>query len=517
MADSIQTKHKRRSEQRSSVLKSLASGKTASNINEKVANDSYMIAAGGLAVLESPYDPYLYVTSWEDNSMLFSCISTLRDGLSGYGYSLFVPIGASEEVEVQIRKERRRLRSALSHLGGEDSFITILKKCVTDLGVCGAMAIEIMRDHKGKIMQAEHVCAAQIKLTERARNEAPIAFVEHVPVLAEEGDEDPRIEYKRQVKYRYPRLYVQLTDTSIDKVIFKEFGDPRNIDRLTGEEATEETPTWRYANELIYYREYNPSGSPYGIPRWITALHAIAGSSFVDKANANTFKNNNIPSMAVLVNGGMLTQDSEARIQDLIKTNIEGDSNLSRFVVIEAESLMEGDEAGAVKMQIVPLTDVQRTEGMFSEYRKRCDDDIRLPWRFPEIVLGQSANWTASAIDSAKRHTDEQILAPERMTIEKWLNRYLSYGLGFEYVQIALNTPSTTDNAILAQIITGMEKTGGITPEIAHMILSQILGRNLPPISDDIPKDVPFSATMAERVKNQADPAEVGQQVTALK
>ena len=52
---------------------------------------------------------------------------------------------------------------------------------------------------------------------------------------------------------------------------------------------------------------------------------------------------------------------------------------------------------------------------------------------------------------------------------------------------------------------------------IAREMLEDILGKELPSFPDDFDQDTPFSLSMAEAVKNQADPAEPGQQVTALK
>jgi len=65
--------------------------------------------------------------------------------------------------------------------------------------------------------------------------------------------------------------------------------------------------------------------------------------------------------------------------------------------------------------------------------------------------------------------------------------------------------------------LAGAEKTGGMTPRIARVLLEDILGIELPEFSDKVDPDVPFSLIMAEAVKNKADTTEPGQQVTAIK
>ena len=89
--------------------------------------------------------------------------------------------------------------------------------------------------------------------------------------------------------------------------------------------------------------------------------------------------------------------------------------------------------------------------------------------------------------------------------------------MGIRFHKYKSNSPNTTDNDQLVKILIGAEKTGGMTPRIARAVLEDILGIDLPPFDEGFPADTPFSQTMAEAVKNQADPTEVGQQVTALK
>lgn len=119
--------------------------------------------------------------------------------------------------------------------------------------------------------------------------------------------------------------------------------------------------------------------------------------------------------------------------------------------------------------------------------------------------------------ESSRRLADEQIFKPERDEFDECINRVLLPEMGVIYHKYKSNTPNTTDNAQLVKILAGAEKTGGITPRIARFIIEDILGIDLPDFPEDFPADVPFSITMAQAVKNKADPTEPGQQVTALK
>ncbi len=91
--------------------------------------------------------------------------------------------------------------------------------------------------------------------------------------------------------------------------------------------------------------------------------------------------------------------------------------------------------------------------------------------------------------------------------------------MGVHFHSFRSNSPNTTDNAQLVQILSAAERTGGMTPRIARDVISQVLGKQLPPFKfpDQLNPDLPFSLAMAQAVKNVGNPAEVGQQLTALK
>jgi capsid portal protein len=131
--------------------------------------------------------------------------------------------------------------------------------------------------------------------------------------------------------------------------------------------------------------------------------------------------------------------------------------------------------------------------------------------------LGKADDYTRTTAETSRRLADEQIFAPERDEFDSFINRRLLPDMGIIYHKFKSNSPNTTDNTQLVKILAGAEKTGGMTPRIARTLLEDILSMELPPLPEDFPSDVPFSLSMAEAVKNKADPAEPGQQVTALK
>ncbi|KKN42117.1 hypothetical protein LCGC14_0716490 [marine sediment metagenome] len=133
------------------------------------------------------------------------------------------------------------------------------------------------------------------------------------------------------------------------------------------------------------------------------------------------------------------------------------------------------------------------------------------------LISGNSEDYNRNVAEASRKLADEQVFAPEREEFDAFINRRLFPVMKIVFHKFKSNSPNTTDNAELVKLIANSEKTGGMTPRIARGILEDILGIELPPFPKDFPLDVPFSLTMAEAVKNMADPTEPGQQVTALK
>ena len=134
----------------------------------------------------------------------------------------------------------------------------------------------------------------------------------------------------------------------------------------------------------------------------------------------------------------------------------------------------------------------------------------------PPIFVGKSDDYTRATAESSRRIGDEQVFAPERAQEDHVWNRLLRT-MGMKYHVFQTNTPNVTDDEDLIKVMKDGERSGAITPRIARRIIEDILGKPLPDMSPDVELDIPFTLQMAEAVKNQANPVEPGQQVTALK
>lgn len=482
-------------------------------------------------VIEPPFDLLTLAMLPESSSELNQCVEAMEMNIEGFGHR-FIPrvksddkVKMSPEMERDVNRERVKLTNFFMYASMDHDFVTLRRMLRRDEESTGNSYVEVIRDAQGGIQQFNHVPAHQVRI---GRLEDKPREVE-VPIL--ELLEDNSVVITKVKRYKRHRKYVQrrtlrnqsLAIVQSGKVTwFKEFQDPRMIDNTTGQEVTDPAKVDelraknQLANELIHFRIYS-SRSVYGIPRYIGNLLSIFGDRAAEEINYITFKNNNIPSMAICVSNGMLTQGTIERIESFVESQIQGSDNYSKFLIVEAESFAEGEDGGQIKVDIKPLTKDQHRDAMFQAYSANNRNAIRQAFRLPPIFVGRADEYTRATAESSRRLADEQIFAPARDQFDSFINLRLFPEMGFRYHKFKSNSPNTTDNAEMVAILANAEKTGGMTPRIARLILSDVLGIDLPGFPEGFDPDVPFSLSMAEAVKNEADPAEPGQQVTALK
>ena len=487
-------------------------------------------------IIEPPFDMLTLATLPEHNTELTPCLDAMTQNIDGFGSRLIPRIKVAQRHasftqvnarvnEKEVAEERVMLENFFAYAAMDASFVEFRKRLRIDLESTGNGYFEVIRSSTGRVQGFTHIPSYQMRL---GRQE-PDPVLVTMPILQLQADGSvttERIKVWRRFRRFVQSKAIQRRNLSFvggyQLRYFKEFGDPRQYNFETGEtllsDKLTQTPPERLANEMVHFKLYSPR-SPYGLPRYIGNLLSIMGDRAAEEINYVTFRNNNVPSMLVLVSNGQLTSESINRLRDFVESQIQGSDNYSKFILLEAEGLMEGEEGGQVKIDVKPLTANQHLDALFQNYSKNNQEKIRCCFRLPPIFIGKSDDYTRATAEASRQLADEQIFAPERENFDSWVNRILFPEMGVVYHKFKSNSPNTTDNAELTKILAGAERTGGMTPRIARMMLEDILGQELPefPQTKGFDPDMPFSLLMAEAVKNQANPAEPGQQLTALK
>ncbi|PNX52107.1 MAG: hypothetical protein BV456_00750 [Thermoplasmata archaeon M8B2D] len=488
------------------------------------ANDDPLVTLGESGkIIEPPFDPFSLTLLIERCTELGPSIEAMEINIDGFGYR-FVPRTKSdprleipESIKKEIKKENIELQNFFENCTDE-SFVNFRRKLRKDLEITGMAYFEVIRSITGTIQSFVHIPAYQVRIGKK--DNKPILAKKKIYELQENGSVKIKVvEYWTRFRtYVQSRLQTRhnLEIVPGDKLVwFKDFGDSRILNNKTGEFDPKTNPD-DYANEMICLSLYSARSS-YGLPRYIGSLLSMFGDRAAEEINYNTFQNNNIPSMALLISNGQLTDGSMARINSFLESQVQGSNNYSKILLIEAEGSDEGEEGNQVKLDLKPLSREQHTDALFQQYSKNNKENIRKSFRMPPIFIGSTDGYNKSTADISRRITDEQVFAPERNEFDALINRKIMPEIGAIYHRFVSNSPNTTDNEQLVKMLATSEKTGGMTPYIARKMLEEILGRDLPEFKEEFDPHVPFSLTMAEAVKNKADPTEPGQQVTALK
>ena len=229
--------------------------------------------------------------------------------------------------------------------------------------------------------------------------------------------------------------YVQLRRARLQ--YFGNAGDryedpPTFVDGKTGRTGKSvENP----ANELIFKRNHSPLYTYYGGPDIIPALPTVQGDNAAREFNIDFFENNAVPRMAVIVEGGELTEKAREDIHDLLHGMRDNDH---RTIVLEAEKLLkesggisvDGDEDD-LKIRVEPLTVGIDEDASFQEFRDRNEHEILKTHDVPPIEAGQikSGSFSTDA-EAQRRGYIETVIQPKQEAFAELLYETVHDALG---------------------------------------------------------------------------------------
>lgn len=383
--------------------KDLEEGKPEPGQSKALAEDPFEALTAEGRLIEPPFDMLTMAMLPEHSSELGQCIEAYEVNIEGFGYR-FVPRIRSDvdltKVDPVImgamRREKTRLENFFAYCSGRLSWVETRRRVRNDLETTGNGYIEVVRNAAGQIQSLNHLPSYQMRLGGQDQEPVKVALPIH------ELQEDGSIKIVRVPSWERFRRFAQSRSlllrhaTHVGRYTirwFKEFGDPRVYDYETGEELKGEdiakVPPENRANEVIHFKLYSPR-SPYGLPRTVGNLLSIFGARAAEEINYVTFRNNNIPSMLLLVSNGQLTEGSIERLESFVESQIVGSDNYSKFLLVEAEALgEEGEDTGHVKIEVEKLVDQQHKDALFQNYSGNADSRIRRAFRLPPIFVGR--------------------------------------------------------------------------------------------------------------------------------
>ena len=423
----------------------------------------------------------------ENSDILSVCIEAYKNNIVGFGTILDYNFDYKEEKSKNkiADEDWSKYELFLKYCNFDERFTGVLKKFIEDRERIGYGTIECIADEVGEISEIQHIPSHTVRLCKESE------AIEVEEIITDSKGNERKI--KRWKKFK---KFIQMVGSK--QVYFKELGDPRKLNRFTGEYLNEgeEININDEANSIIFDNIYCPY-TPYGLPRYIGALVKMMGSRSADELNFNYFEGGRHIPLAIVVENGQLTQDS---IDSL--AGAKGTEAQHKYLILEAEAFdnefsME-DSKSNVKIHFEKLAEIMQDDALFLEYLKDNRDIVRSSFRLAPIYTGDTQDFNRATAETAKQVTEEQTFEPLREDLADLLNKKLMKELNIKYVELKLKGPKTTDDTEIAKALTPYIAGGVATPNMLLDSLSKLLGKEFEPITDEW-GDIPLQIYLANK------------------
>ena len=425
----------------------------------------------------------------ENSDILQVCIEAYKTNIVGFGYNLDYNFDYKEEKSKNKAADEdwSKYELFLKYCNFDERFTGVLKKFIDDRERLGYATMECIADETGEISEIQHIAAHTVRLCK-----------ESDPIEVEEIITDSKGNERKIKRWKKFKKFIQMVGSK--QVYFKELGDPRKLNRITGEYVKEgqEINIDDEANSIIFDNIYCPY-TPYGLPRYIGVLVKMMGSRSADELNFKYFDEGRHIPLAVVVENGQLTQDSV----DLLSQS-KGSNAQHKYLILEAEPFTDEDginldeKKSNVKIRFEKLAEIMQDDALFLEYLEDNRDAVRSSFRIAPIYTGDTQDYNKATAETAKQITEEQTFEPAREDLADLLNKKLMKELDIRYVELKFKGPKITDDTEIAKALAPYIAAGVPTPNMLLDSLGKLLGKEFEPLKEEW-SDVPLQVYLANK------------------
>ena len=251
------------------------------------------------------------------------------------------------------------------------------------------------------------------------------------------------------------------------------------MDYRNGEYVNELELKYR-ANEIL---EFALGSESYGEVRWVGQLLGVDGSRAAESLNNNYFRSGRHTPLLIMVNGGSLTDESFAKLQDYMN-GIKGEAGQHSFLILETESI-EGradfDDDKQPEIEVKDLASILQRDELFQEYLDNNRKRVQSAFLLPDLYVGYTTEFNRATAQTAMEVTEEQVFQPERKSLAWVINHKLLNNYKFEHVEAYFLEPDISNPDDMYKLLTVANNAGGVTPNMAKEILCKALGRTCEP------------------------------------
>lgn len=399
-------------------------------------------------------------TMVQHSTILPQCIRAYKNNIAGFG----IAIKYREDIDEteKSKTEWDSLERIIDLLNLDKDTKEVFEQIVESRETYGIGYIEAIRNMDNQVVEIDFIKdTPSIEMTYPLEPYVDMEYSYHGEII------------NRKKKFRKFRQIV-----GGKTVYFKEFGDPRIMDKRDGTYISEgETLELDYqANEIL---EFTVGNGYYGCPRWIGQSLTVDGDFRAEKLNNNYFRNGRHTPLMIMIQGGTLSDDSFNKLQEYMN-NIKGENGQHAFIILETEKNETTTDFADDKqptIQVKDLAGILQTDGLFQGYQENGRKKVQSSFLLPDLYVGYTTDFNRSTAQTAMEITEKQVFQPERISLAWQINNKLLNGYGFKYVEAYFEAPDITNPDDIFKLLSIAERAGGVTLNDARTLAMDTLGK----------------------------------------
>jgi len=372
---------------------------------------------------------------------------------------------------IPIQKERQTLEDFFNQVNESQHFTDLRKALRQDRMAMGNAYCEVMAA-KGQTRpdMMYHVSAKHMRIT------AEGGPVPTYCSLRRGGETVERVVYRR-----FRRFARKLSDGSIQW--FKQYGDPRTLDRNTGEflkdsDGNHVRDTAEYPDRAtsIWWLKDGFSGDAYGTPLWLAAVTDVRGRYESKWVNFDTLDHGGIPPFLLAILGTV-----PKGTRDYLKNMFENFRNPETFnepgvLEIEGSRLGLGTQGRAkADIKLMSLRELRHEDAMFGAYLQDTLKSISLLFGLYSIYHD------GSKLEVAMEAEERGAFAPTRQAFDRRTTLdIIQNGFGIFNWKIRTKGSQLGNPEQLYKALGMIGRTGGANMNALLQMQNELFGANWP-------------------------------------
>lgn len=399
----------------------------------------------------------------DNSTILPQCIRAYKSNIAGFGISVRYVEDYDKETP-EMKAEWDALKQIIALFNMDMQTKDVFENVIIDRETYGISYCEVIRNQAQEVVELQFIVdTPSIDMTYPLQPYVDIQYFYRGTGI------------NRKKKFRKFRQNV-----GGKTVYFKEFGDPRIMDKRNGkyiEESDDPIEIDNQANEII---EFRIGSMPYGEVRWIGQVLTVDGNRRAEVLNNNYFRHGRHTPLMIIVKGGTLSDSAFSKLQEYMN-DIEGESGQHSFLVLETDTLEATagfSEQKQPEVEIKDLASILQKDELFQEYQENGRKKTQSAFLLPDLYVGYTTDFNRATAQTAMEVTEKQVFQPERTSLAWTVNQKLLNGYRFRYVETQFDAPDITNPDDIQKMLNITERAGGLTPNIAKELTYEVLGKD---------------------------------------